>query len=105
MDKYKTKANQVSFTTIEMELMFRENQRANKDLEDKLNVLSETEKAQNGFIRSHKFETLEQYIEFTMAAFAEASYGDIVLTEGGKELKRVKANYKQREIFKNPESK
>lgn len=89
-------AKEVKISTIEMETLWNESKRAFEDYKSKkgdLNVIPVEEPG-----------TLEDFTEKRMIALSEISHGDIVLIEG-KELKRVKANFKVREEFKNTNGK
>lgn len=88
-------AKDVTFTTIEMELMFKSNQEAYQDFKrlwDSSNVVQ-----RNQIIVVEEFKSLKEYTHRALKSFATNSMGDVVLTEGGKEIKRVKSNYKTNE--------
>lgn len=85
-------AKDMVFTTLDMEIMFKENQRAYKHYEENCDTTP-------NMIIVEKFHSLDQFIESRMKALAEVSHGDVVLIEG-KELKRVKGNYKQEKKYK-----
>lgn len=89
-------AKEVKISTIEMEILWNESKRAYEDYQLK--------KGQLNVIPVEEPGTLEDFTEKRMIALSEISHGDIVLIEG-KELKRVKANFKVREEFKNANGK
>ncbi len=89
-------AKEVKISTIEMETLWNESKRAYEDYQLK--------KGQLNVIPVEEPGTLEEFTEKRMIALSEISHGDIVLIEG-KELKRVKANFKVREEFKNTNGK
>lgn len=89
-------AKEVKISTIEMEILWNESKRAYEDYQLK--------KGQLNVIPVEEPGTLEDFTEKRMIALSEISHGDIVLIEG-KELKRVKANFKVREEFKNTNGK
>ncbi len=89
-------AKEVKISTIEMEILWNESKRAYEDYQLKMGKLNVIPVEEPG--------TLEDFTEKRMIALSEISHGDIVLIEG-KELKRVKANFKVREEFKNTNGK
>lgn len=89
-------AKEVKISTIEMEIIWNESKRAYEDYQLKRGQLNAIPVEEPG--------TLEQFTEKRMIALSEISHGYIVLIEG-KELKRVKANFKVREEFKNTNGK
>ena len=89
-------AKEVKISTIEMEIIWNESKRAYEDYQLKRGQLNAIPVEEPG--------TLEQFTEKRMIALSEISQGYIVLIEG-KELKRVKANFKVREEFKNTNGK
>jgi len=89
-------AKEVKISTIEMEILWNESKRAYEDYQLKRGQLNAIPVEEPG--------TLEDFTEKRMIALSEISHGDIVLIEG-KELKRVKANFKVREEFKNTNGK
>jgi hypothetical protein len=89
-------AKEVKISTIEMEILWNESKRAYEDYQLKRGQLNAIPVEEPG--------TLEDFTEKRMIALSEISHGDIVLIEG-KELKRVKANFKVREEFKNANGK
>ena len=83
-------AKEVKISTIEMEILWNESKRAYEDFQLKRGQLNAIPVEEPG--------TLEDFTEKRMIALSVISHGDIVLIEG-KELKRVKANFKVREEF------
>ncbi len=90
-------AKDTTFTTIEMELLWKEAKRAYEDYQQKKS--DHIEGKIKNFIIVEDPGTLEEFTESRMEAFATVSQGDVVLIEG-KELKRIKGNYKKDKPFK-----
>lgn len=89
-------AKEVKISTLEMEALWKESKRAYEDFQIKKGDLNVIPVEDPG--------TLEEFTDKRMLGLSEISHGDIVLVEG-KELKRVKANFKEREEFKNTNGK
>lgn len=102
-------AKDVVFTTIEMELAWKEATRAFNDCEEKKKAhekklegktFFEAQAIQKGFILVEDPKTLEEFTEARMKDFAEVSHGDVVLIEG-KELMRIPGNYQKDKQYKS----
>lgn len=89
------KAKDIVITVLEFELMWKEATRAYEDYESK------SIKDKLITIPVQNPGTLEGFIESRMNEFAKISWGDTVLLEGDKEIKRVKANFQKEEVFRN----
>lgn len=85
-------ASDMIFTTIEMEIMYRSNQDAYADYKSKLET--GTDKERNAMIVVEEFKSLEEYTRRALKSFATVCFGDVVLMEGDKEIKRYKSRCK-----------
>lgn len=82
-------AKDVVFTTIEMELAWKEATRAYEDYK-----LKKSENADTKIIPCEPPGRLEDFIDRRMKDFSTVSHGDVVLIEG-TELKRIPGNYQK----------
>lgn len=94
-------AKEVLIDIIQFERMYKSNIQAHIDYEAAMAGLHD--KSKSTLINpGKKHESFKEFYEAKMHEYSEVNYGDIVLTEGGKEIHRVKSNFKHHSVFKNP---
>lgn len=93
------KAKDIVFDILEMEVMYRENCRAYEEYLKKQASMSAKQKYMSKDIAVVPYSSFQHYIDKAMQDMADSSHGDIVVTELGVEIKRVKANYKKAKMY------
>jgi hypothetical protein len=97
-------AKETRIDIIEFDTMYRANIQAHIDYQAQLAGLTPHGKSINTIINpGKKYNSFEEFVTEKMKDYSEANYGDVVLTEFDKEIKRVKSNFKVKKDFKNAE--
>lgn len=101
-----TSAKDTRIDILDFDKMYRSNIQAHIDYESKMAGLDQNGKDKSKSINpGKKYSSFDDFVEDKMKDYSEVNYGDVVLTECGKEIKRISSNFKHNLVFKNPDDK